>query len=128
VFDCDNALEHLRNGAVVDRRFFASDSAKERFFYVNLKADVECRTVPQPMRGILKKADAGLTGWAKGKGMDIPESKYPYMEFVVGAGPDTQRILVYTGLALLFFGVVVTAACIRKRRDAVGTLATTRAI
>ena len=118
IFDCENYLEHTVNGIVEDRRFFASDSAKERYFYVNLKKDMVCENLPHPLTGILKKADSGLAGWVEKKKMPVPVSKYPLMEFVVGAGPDSQRILLYTGIALMVIFGGITAVSIRTRQTA----------
>jgi hypothetical protein len=118
VFDCANSLDHTLNGTVMDRIFIASDSEKGRYFYVTLKHHQACESLAQPISGILKRADAGLPAWSKDKGFPIPDSKYPLMEFEVGAGPGTQRTLVYIGCSLALVSAVIVAAFIRVRPNA----------
>jgi hypothetical protein len=118
VFDCSVSLIQKTNGYTIDRRFIASDTGKERYFFVILKHTEACENIPLPITGILKKGVPGLPAWCKEKGLPVPDSNYPLMEFEVGATPNSQRVQVYIGVALIFISAALLGAFIRIRPSA----------
>jgi hypothetical protein len=101
--DCNSVLVERSNGSVNRTLFLASDESKQRWFHVSIRSDAPCAMPGDPVQGILKKAAPGLPAWLKDKGVTVPTSTYPLMDFAVNDGPGDIKMLLG---AFLFMGVL----------------------
>jgi hypothetical protein len=108
---CNHVLQEMTSGVPIGTRVLASDTS-QRWFYVRLKGDVDCRAAASPMVGILQKADSGLPAWLKDKGISVPASSYPLMEISVGETPgDVVTLLwIFGGMGVLGLVTIVVFA------------------
>lgn len=101
--DCNSVLQERSNGSINRTLFLASDEAKERWFHVSIRSDAPCAMPGNPVQGILKKSAPGLPAWLKDKGVTVPSSTYPLMDFAVNDGPGDIKMLLG---AFIFMGVL----------------------
>lgn len=115
-FSCSQILkEHVGTSDLSDQ-FLGSDSTHRRLVLVKTRdMDHGCGSLSEPVSGILKKADSSLPDWLRKKGMTVPPSTYPLMEFEVAADTSGARMQVYFGFSTLLIGIVLSIIFFRLR-------------